>query len=161
MRRRPAGRSLAQQAFVLRARFPEADISLGHSSVRWTGYLAPSELGRTYLVRMTYRLRQLPEVRVLRPTLEARLAESLPHVYHGGSLCLHESNDWDGSMLLADTIIPWAAEWLFFYEIWKATGAWHGGGAWPPIEQSDSAPSQLDEEEERNMAYDGFGKPNA
>ncbi|MEW2483382.1 hypothetical protein AB0876_27745 [Mycobacterium sp. NPDC049093] len=25
-----------------------------------------------------------------------------------------------------DTIIPWASEWLFFYEVWKATAIWMG-----------------------------------
>jgi hypothetical protein len=35
-------------------------------------------------------------------------------------------------MFLADTILPWAVEWLAYYEIWLATGVWYGGGEWPP-----------------------------
>ena len=31
-------------------------------------------------------------------------------------------------MLIADTIVPWTCEWLVHYEIWFATGEWHGGG---------------------------------
>lgn len=31
-------------------------------------------------------------------------------------------------MLIANTIVPWTSEWLFYYEIWLATGQWHGGG---------------------------------
>jgi len=36
------------------------------------------------------------------------------------------------SMLIADTTVPWTAEWLANYEVWLATGEWHGGGEWPP-----------------------------
>ncbi|MGH8092034.1 MAG: hypothetical protein ACREIF_00990 [Chthoniobacterales bacterium] len=31
-------------------------------------------------------------------------------------------------MRLADTIVPWTSRWLYFYEIWLATGEWMGGG---------------------------------
>ena len=34
-------------------------------------------------------------------------------------------------MLIADTIVPWTCEWLIHYEIWLATGEWHGGGEEP------------------------------
>jgi hypothetical protein len=33
---------------------------------------------------------------------------------------------------IADTIVPWTAEWLVHYEIWLMTGEWYGGGDWPP-----------------------------
>ena len=35
-------------------------------------------------------------------------------------------------MSIADTIVPWTAEWLVHYEIWLVTGEWYGGGDWPP-----------------------------
>jgi hypothetical protein len=32
-------------------------------------------------------------------------------------------------MLLADTILPWTSEWLFYYELWSVNGyEWLGGG---------------------------------
>ena len=34
-------------------------------------------------------------------------------------------------MLIANTTLPWTAEWLFFYELWLVTGEWDGGGHWP------------------------------
>jgi len=40
-------------------------------------------------------------------------------------------------MLIADTIIPWASEWLFHYEIWKVTKTWHGGGHDPSPGKKD------------------------
>jgi hypothetical protein len=42
-------------------------------------------------------------------------------------------------MLIADSTVPWSVEWLIYYEIWKATGDWHGGGELPPLEASDSS----------------------
>ena len=68
--------------------------------------------------------------------LDGRPGESLPHVYSDGTLCLHENGDWSARMLIADSTVPWAAEWLAYYEIWKATGDWHGGGEWPPVRPS-------------------------
>ena len=31
-------------------------------------------------------------------------------------------------MYVAETTMPWAAEWLFFFELWLATDEWLGGG---------------------------------
>jgi hypothetical protein len=35
-------------------------------------------------------------------------------------------------MFIAETIVPWACEWLAYYEIWKATGHWSGDQEPPP-----------------------------
>lgn len=45
-------------------------------------------------------------------------------------LCLYMpgTNEWNDEMLIADTFIPWATEWLYYYEIWRMTGKWLGGG---------------------------------
>jgi len=40
-------------------------------------------------------------------------------------------------MAIADTIIAWASEWLFFYELWLATGEWHGGGHDPTSSKAE------------------------
>ena len=37
--------------------------------------------------------------------------------------------------LLANTVIPWIVEWLFYYEIWLTTGEWLGGGEHPQSEK--------------------------
>ena len=34
-------------------------------------------------------------------------------------------------MWIADTILPWTSLWLYFYELWHATGQWLGGGEHP------------------------------
>ena len=38
------------------------------------------------------------------------------------------AKEWDKTKFIAETIIPWTSEWLLHYEIWVATGTWHGGG---------------------------------
>ena len=60
---------------------------------------------------------------------------NIPHRYADGSLCLYYigydelryGDKW------ADTLIPWASLWLFYYEIWKDTGIWKGGGIHPQV----------------------------
>ena len=39
-----------------------------------------------------------------------------------------EFGEWNPTMLLSRTIVPWASEWLLFYELWVITGVWLGGG---------------------------------
>jgi hypothetical protein len=100
-------------------------------------------------------------VRVQRPQLDGRPGESLPHVYREGTLCLYRKGEWSSAMLIANSIVPWASEWLLFYEIWLATGEWHGGGDWPPPRTSDSQgqrspPTEREgaaQDEHHNMAY--------
>lgn len=52
-------------------------------------------------------------------------------------LCLdHPSkNEWDTSVALIDSYIPWASEWTEFYELWQLTGVWHGEGEHPNVEK--------------------------
>ena len=83
-------------------------------------------------------------MRVLFPSLEPQWEATeewpLPHVYfdndniYASPLCLFDpvAKEWDHSKSIALTTIPWAAEWLFFYEIWLATGKWKGGGRHAP-----------------------------
>lgn len=42
-------------------------------------------------------------------------------------------------MLIADTIVPWASEWLLHYEYWLSTGTWHGGGHEPVSKKPTSS----------------------
>jgi hypothetical protein len=98
----------------------------------WTGWLQPTPASRSYLVRIRYDGVSRPQVNVLDPPLVIPEGKTgLPHVYPHRELCLYYPGEWNGRMLIGDTIIPWASEWLFFYELWLATGEWHGGGREP------------------------------
>jgi hypothetical protein len=61
----------------------------------------------------------------------------LPHVFGNGQgdLCIHVKSDWNPGMLIADTIMPWLSQWLYFYEVWRQTGAWIGKGTHPDLPQ--------------------------
>lgn len=68
---------------------------------------------------------------VLSPALFCRPgADRIPHMYNQERLCLYMpgSGEWAGDMSLGHTVIPWISVWLFYYELWHATGEWLGGG---------------------------------
>ena len=127
--------NLATQQLMLRKFFPEARCRIKNSHLIWVGQLVPSPLSRSYSVRLCYKLRGNPSVEVLEPRLKKRKGKKPPHLYSGERLCLYmpRVGDWDRSMLLSGTIIPWASEWLLHYEIWLATGEWFGGGVHPKV----------------------------
>lgn len=74
-----------------------------------------------------------PRVTVVNPRLERpHDGGALPHVFPGDALCLYYDGDFDDRAdLLVDTVVPWVSEWLYHYELWVATGDWHGGGIHP------------------------------
>ena len=103
-------------------------------SARWIGHYTPQFT--RHRIEICYRLGAGPEVRVLSPAL-VRLPDNaegtLPHVYPPAddpTLCLYdpEAGQWDWSMPLAATIVPWSFDWIACYELWLLTGTWTGGG---------------------------------
>lgn len=116
----------------------------------WKGQIRP--LGQPYNIRITLclgrdlenvRIRpHAPRVTVIDPLLRRRVsrpADPIPHHYSNSScpekpiLCLYDpdEDEWHFSDPIADTIVPWAVDWLACYEGWLATGEWTGGGRHP------------------------------
>lgn len=123
--------SPVQQYLSLKRIYPTANISLRRDVLRWRGQLQPLETSLQYLVEMSYRPTGVPRVRVVEPALVPREeGVDIPHLYSDFSLCLYypKSQEWTPDMFIAETVIPWASEWLAHYEIWRVTGVWHGGG---------------------------------
>lgn len=126
--------SLIVQAGKLRSMFPESHIiRSGEKELTWIHTITPTPLSNSYKVKIQYRRPKGVKCFVLEPKLElAEGKKSLPHVYSTPlqQLCLYFPNgfEWNTSMLLTETIVPWASEWLYHYELWVATGQWHGGG---------------------------------
>lgn len=89
----------------------------------WIGDLQPSEISAVYSIKVVY-VKNLPKVWVLSPDLKPRA----PHLYKDRSLCLYWPQDgsWTPECILADTIVPWTAFWLYYYEIWLDTNKWVG-----------------------------------
>ncbi len=108
---------------------PTFKARISRNRVTWTGDLQPSPISETYAVDIQYTLRGRPKVTVLQPVLRMRPSgEKVPHTFSDGSICLHLHQDWTPMMFVADTTVPWLALWLYYYEVWHATGEWLGGG---------------------------------
>lgn len=125
--------TIAQQTYQMRALFPQfRAVANRHDWARWTGALRPTPLSDTYTVEIEYHLPTRPEVRVLDPVLQARSDQpKIPHTFTENKLCLHTPGQWTSQMIIARTIVPWTSTWLYFYEVWRVTGEWVGGGVHP------------------------------
>ncbi len=59
----------------------------------------------------------------------------IDHMYsqENCELCLYLpwAGEWTPAMALANTVLPWACEWLLHFEAWLFTGVWGGGGIHP------------------------------
>jgi hypothetical protein len=131
---RPTGPSLVMQLANLRKLHPglRADIEAGILVAE--GWMRGSPLTRKYRVRIEYSPGRYPKAYVLEPVLKQRLPDQ--PVAHTNGLtepCLftREHGDWNQSMYVGQTIVPWLMEWLVFFEIWRVTGTWFGGGTLP------------------------------
>jgi len=127
--------NLAVQEMALKKRFPNLTSRIKRSELTWKCDLTPSPLSDTYRIGLRYKLKKYPKVEVLSPTLQKREDEQPSHLYSYSKqrLCLFlpRAEEWDGSMILVKTVVPWACEWLLQYEIWLATGEWYGVGIHP------------------------------
>ena len=114
-----------------------------HGCGVWRGQLRP--IAQTYDVRvkiaagcadadLSYQWRAA-SVRVLNGAVRpAPDGTTVPHLYgswddpRGADLCLYYPPD--ESMVLghevAEKLLPWAYEWLYYYEMWLVTGMWFG-----------------------------------
>jgi hypothetical protein len=41
--------------------------------------------------------------------------------------------EWEPTLLLSRTVVPWAVLWFYYFEIWLVTGEWPGNGAHPIV----------------------------
>ena len=128
----------------MRSRWPAFSVvRRGRDLAVWEGRLRP--LFQWYTVRVELERHGpsagdwLPLVTVTDPLLRRRAEaprEAIPHVYENRDcalrpyLCLYypPDNEWDGSLAVAKTVMPWAVDWLVCYEGWLLTGRWDGGG---------------------------------
>lgn len=126
---------MTAQGIAMRASWPGFKLEYCRCNrAVWTGKISPSSLSGEYLVELSYKVGGAPKVSILSPALRPREdGEDIPHVYPGNILCLYlpKAREWNPSMRLSDTIVPWAALWLYYYEVWHSTGVWAGGGEHP------------------------------
>ena len=128
---------LIDQQIALMQSYPESSCFVHAGTLTWEGDVCPTALSRTYRVTITYKKGFRPQVTVTGDDLPGLNRSDFPHKFaidrenSSVEICLHLRHEFDASMLISDCIIPWTAEWLYFYEIWLATGEWCGGGKHP------------------------------
>jgi len=142
------------------ARYPDLKLVMsGPWLIIWEGPLR--SFSREYCVRIFWHRwwpddlfevpRDWPQVFVLDPQPQPRDDQPLQHVYqrtHPIKICAWDpkAKDWDASQAIADTVIPYAIQWLCSYELWRVTGEWSAPGRHPELqcqnETSSSSPDQ-------------------
>jgi len=130
----PRPPSLVQQLANLRRLHPTLEGRIEGGMIIAIGWLRGGNLTRRYRVRVEYRPGRYPRVLVLEPPLERRHPDQpVAHTNGPSEPCLFTiaNGDWGSGMYLGQTIVPWLLEWLVFYELWRGTGRWFGGGTLP------------------------------
>lgn len=114
-------------------------------SIVWRGPLRGFQMEYQVLVHWSWQANpNTPHVFVLDPQIRPRPGgrfEDIPHLNFDSAnpvdsaLCLFDPDDgeWNSKMLIADTTVPWASEWLHHYELWHLDGVWRGPNAPGPI----------------------------
>ena len=135
--------SMVAQIVRMSAKHPQLKLSLKGQTATWQGDWCPSELSETYQIRVRYTHCRRPIISILKPTLKiAKGKDKLPHTYLDGQLdiCIHEPEEWNSRLFVADTIMPWVSQWLRFYEYWEQTGSWEGKGTNPEFNSHQRKP---------------------
>lgn len=95
------------------------------SSLECIGKIQPTEYSAEYKIRLLYDGADVPKVYVVDPELPYDIDA---HMYSDKRLCLYypKEDPWKHHKSIADTIIPWTAEWLVYYELYQIDGKWYG-----------------------------------
>lgn len=121
------------QKRLLKDTYPNSWIREGCNGFDWYMKMKPKADSFTYTIKIEVRQNYVPQVQVVSPMPLAyapgkNTYEHINHPQHLQYLCLHVKDEWTADMKIADTFVPWAAEWLLQYEYWLVTGEWNGGG---------------------------------
>ncbi|HYC87140.1 MAG TPA: hypothetical protein VEB86_18030 [Chryseosolibacter sp.] len=128
-------KTITEQVSALKVKYKQFSVRGDRDSLKAIGTLRPTARSVEYTIELKYKSGNSPRVFVLSPELTKNFkGEDIPHVYEGDRLCLYHPDfrEFRISDTLADTIVPWTALWLYYYEVWHVTGEWLGGGMHPP-----------------------------
>lgn len=152
-----ADKVIAMEDECIRRNFPSfARLPALHGCGVWLGQLRP--IAQTYDIRVDIAAgcadselsypRRAASVRVLGGLVTPSPDGSpVPHIYgawddpRGANLCLYYPPD--ETLILgqqiAEQLIPWAYEWLHYYEMWQITGVWSGPEVPHTVNQTPTA----------------------
>lgn len=116
--------NLALQDLHIQRQFPGFIYRRERGGAVWRGTLQPRSFSQQYRIAVRYKLSCSPTVEVISPALLPKA----PHLWRDRTLCLYypRESPWKRDMLIATTILPWTALWLYYYELWSDTGKWLG-----------------------------------
>ena len=122
------------QLFAIVKAFPDTKIlRKGLDNFEIQLKLQPTCLSEMYTIKVIYTGNSSVKVYVVDKVLKiAENRNKLPHVYNSKEqqICLYSPSqkEWKSTQYIVNTIIPWASEWLYYYELWIPDGQWYGGG---------------------------------
>jgi hypothetical protein len=121
-------RKVVLEQALLRKSFPFLNLRIHGLELTCRGRIRPADGCFLYRVELQYSSGVPPAVRIIEPKIESN---SQIHMYRDGTLCLYDwrNQPWNDQWHLSETIIPWTAEWLVFYELFLATNKWLGPSA--------------------------------
>lgn len=124
---------LEVQKRILKNTYPNSRIKECGNGFDWYMEMKPKADSLTYTIKIGVRNNYVPQVQIVSPMPLAyapgkNTYEHINHPQYLQYLCLNVKGEWTADMRIADTFVPWAAEWLLQYEYWLVTGEWDGGG---------------------------------
>lgn len=135
-----------EQRAHLRRVWPALRCDIHDGMLECRGVVQPSPLTNAYRIHLRYKVHQPPRVWVKEPVLRRRdPSQRIPHTYLDDDgterpcLYLPGAGEWRQDKALAITVMPWLLLWLTYYELWLATGEWHGGGVEHPVASDRAA----------------------
>lgn len=100
------------------------DCKINRNKLKCIGNIKPTDYSISYKLKIEYKPPISPDVSIISPEIDYN--DDI-HMYSDTkNLCLYYTGDmrWNVERNLFDTIIPWTAEWLIFYELYQITGKW-------------------------------------
>lgn len=120
------------QGVQLKRHFNVEHLELNHGKLEAILKLKPTEESIEYKVKLIARKYRITvKVFIIEPKITlVENNKKVPHLYPDCSLCLYypKKNEFNYKDAWTKTIIPWTSLWLYYYEVWKETGCWLGGG---------------------------------
>lgn len=119
--------TLEEQNQLMKKHFPQFKLIYPPTSnyISWIGDIVSPYSGKKRKVEIQYSLGWIfPRVYVEGVTSNA------PHIHIslGNCLCLYKPKftNWNYSMPISETIIPWTINWIIQWEVWQVTGKYNG-----------------------------------